>query len=584
MTTDVNSVTEIAKAEVSAIFSVMGIRKVVIIDDAFSASPEIENLIASCLAISNSDETVKLRSHEYLRGIDFDVGDQDVLAIDLRKAISDLDANKRQVLGAFLTDLSDGNIDFESDSRNQLESILEPYSPQFLSLSDWKSKKNELLSTASISETLFLFDQDMSHGGGGEQEGIQIIAELLGTQTQPQLFCALLTHTVQPDYEYEKIESLSQEHRLEEHKDRLVVISKGHLQKDLRAFAFRLKRVAVAPKCRQLKMAVGLVIEQAIQEAKKSIESLNVYDFEQIVFQSSYLEGIWEPDTLIRLFNLFHRCKARELAVSNTDIIKAAEAIRNVVEIPYKPADAPKSSSTAIRRLEFFEKGDYINSHHLPIELGDIFQKGTSNKNLYVLIGQPCDLMVRSEGKRSGCKEAILAEICAKRNAMNEMWFELPCFNQDDHTSSWVKFRDTVAVPLMVLDLAVFNKAGECKVSLADINPGVLSQSWKKRLVVLKADYQNFFDRFERFTSSLKGPKTNEALGNIQRSFLGGGDFASPSFDLMGKEVKFNLKRVGRLREPLASSMLRRYSLYLSRDAFEHDFTTEMHAFSATNR
>ena len=50
-----------------------------------------------------------------------------------------------------------------------------------------------------------------------------------------------------------------------------------------------------------------------------------------------------------------------------------------------------------IQHKELYENPSYINKNHLPIELGDIFKKGSKK---YILLAQPCDLMIRSNGKR----------------------------------------------------------------------------------------------------------------------------------------------------------------------------------------
>ena len=61
----------------------------------------------------------------------------------------------------------------------------------------------------------------------------------------------------------------------------------------------------------------------------------------------------------------------------------------------------PNYNTMALQRLERYELAEYLNSHYIPIELGDIFQKMGDSAKRYVLLAQPCDLMVRTDGKRN---------------------------------------------------------------------------------------------------------------------------------------------------------------------------------------
>ena len=78
---------------------------------------------------------------------------------------------------------------------------------------------------------------------------------------------------------------------------------------------------------------------------------------------------------------------------------------RRVSTIPEKVAAAlgeggPSPGALRIQRYETYESDGELNGFHVPIELGDIFEKVT-NRRRYILLMQPCDLMVRGNGKRS---------------------------------------------------------------------------------------------------------------------------------------------------------------------------------------
>jgi hypothetical protein len=77
-----------------------------------------------------------------------------------------------------------------------------------------------------------------------------------------------------------------------------------------------------------------------------------------------------------------------------------------------------------VRRLEWFEDEADVNGQYLPIELGDLFRIGGKTDKLFVLVAQPCDLMVRQDGKQPGTRHhtvshAMLLE-AAPVNATSE--------------------------------------------------------------------------------------------------------------------------------------------------------------------
>jgi len=568
-----------AREAARSLFSVMNIKRVIVVDDVLSTPFMAADVIGQCVAYLNAGKVAVLQAVSELAGIDFEIADREVLTTNLRALIEPMEEAVRRSVAVQLADAKDDKNDAENASRTQLENILQDFEVRCLSLAQWNAEKAGLLGDATAAATLFLFDQDMSQAEGTEVgsavEGIRIIAGLLTENPERAIYCALITHTVPAGHEYEAINVLAKEHGIEGAKDRLVVISKAHLRDDPMAFAFRIKRAAIAPRCGELKSMVLTVVKEAVEHARKELESLNVYDFEQIVFQSSYLEGVWEPDTLIRLFNLFHRREARAKAIAHDGIRDTADAVRQVIEIPFKPDDAPKSSSSAIMRLEMFEDADYLNTHHLPLELGDIFQ-GKKGR-LFVLVVPPCDLMVRSDGARPGCDEAALAGVFDANTAGEKLWFKLPYFDASTFTTKWVRLSKPAVLPLRVLDLTVFDNEGKSKMRFDQPAPKGLIPSWTKRYDRLASELRDIHTKYAGLTAGLEGNQKNEALRHVRISMTGGGSQFPGDIDMNNNEISYNLKRVGRLKEPFASALLRAYSAFVSREAYEHPFTSAIH-------
>ncbi|MGW8178799.1 MAG: hypothetical protein ACWGQW_08555, partial [bacterium] len=415
-----------AKSHVGSLFDIMQIRRVVIVDDAFAASPAVPDLVGKCLSLAREGKVDELRAIEEFRDVPFQE-DEEVWRAMLERALDGFgeEDRKRVAVALVAGDEADGGD--EEESYNILSELFSEYEVFTLSLQAWEDGQPELLKEDVCGETLFLFDRDMQQGGGHANQGIEIIAGLLTRAGAPSLYCGLLTRTVDPESESNAWGEHTDQYGLEGVKDRFVVVSKEHLHKDVRQFAQRLKRVAIAPRCEKLRNRVAEVIEEAGDSAKSELAKLSVYDFEQIVFQSSFLEGVWEPDTLIRVFTLFHRRAALAQAYTDDEINEVATEVRRVVSIPWKSEEDAEPSSREIQRMEIYEDGEYLRRCHMPIELGDVFKKKNGNRH-FVLLAQPCDLMVRSNGKRARLKNGVLVEIKKKPPRDKSGGFELCLF------------------------------------------------------------------------------------------------------------------------------------------------------------
>lgn len=565
-----------AKDNIQLLFRLMGIDRVVVVDDVFSASPDSDSIVGQCRAMIAAGKKEVLPTLPQLTALKVDTDDEQVIIRQVRGSIDSLQADQRKALAVRLADLM-GQDHGEEKTLTELQELLAGYNIQLLSGPEWESKKPELLKDGMRESTIFLFDQDFSPAGGHATQGMDVIAGLMNDASAEGILCGLLTHTVAGDREFEAWNALAESNNIVPHKDRFTVIAKTHLQNDPTAFVARVKRVAITGKCDALKRATATSLSGAHKEAERSLNEMNVFDFEQIVFQSSYLEGVWEPDTLFRVFALFHRRAARALAKKDTTIRKLADDVRRVIQIPYRPEDAPQSTSWKIQRLEIFEDGDFLNGHLSPIELGDVFQR-TTGKKRFILLGPPCDLMVRSNGNRGGTKAVVLAEITAKDPQGKEGFYKIPYYGEEDGKPGWVKFRETAAIQICILDLCAVQTDGVSRISRDEAAPSGLIPAWRARHAILKDEASNIVERFELMKKKL--PSGSADIEKVLSASLTGSvsGIVNGAIDIREKTVAYDIKRIGRVKGPAATALLKAYALYLSRDAFEHSLTTAIHS------
>ena len=88
-----------------------------------------------------------------------------------------------------------------------------------------------------------------------------------------------------------------------------------------------------------------------------------------------------------------------------------------------------------VRRLEDYEESENINKYYMPIDLGDIFEKPGGKQ--FILVGQPCDLMGRLDGKRDHSVSEITTSRIEKRPTA---FHELRHFDSQSGEGVYVSF------------------------------------------------------------------------------------------------------------------------------------------------
>ena len=421
-----------------------------------------------------------------------------------------------------------------------------------LSPSQWEAQKDQLLLDSKDQRTLFLFDRDFSNAGGDSEGGIKIIASLLARNDTESLICGLLTHTVTPETQPQQWDALSKTHGIP--RDRFVVIPKLHLSKAPILFAQTLKFAALSPDFTELKRKTKEIIAAAATAAADRVEAVSIYDLDHIVFQVSADEGLWEPDMLFRLHAMFHRLESRRLAHDGRALEAIAAKLRTVSGIPTRCDLLPTPDSAwALQREELYELDDHINRNHLPLELGDIFERvGGDSVKKYILLGQPCDLMVRGDGKRHPELHRVpLAEV-VPADKMPHYSEEMPYFDASPSKKWFVKLKTVHFVRGCLLDLCVFNQDGVARLAVDGNAPAGMRPAWTARHDILSRHWGRAVRK-----ADMLAPVANEsqAVTQVKQQVardLGGllfdDDLFKGSLAEAGgvRSVTYNCKRVGR--------------------------------------
>jgi hypothetical protein len=614
--------TQLAKKAISEIFQAVRISRTVFVDDHLS-EVGVDKAIALIAQLNPSE----VQLVEGLESIDFD-DDIDMWSGTLRQTWDQLDRSKHAKIYSRLTEIA-GDISPLLDDENSepgkiisddfaMARLREMIPGELIPLTpiEWDAQSKTLLEETKFSRTLFLFDEELHKGGGRRNLGNQYIQEILEEVEMDNAICGLISNLFRTEGEVATYESLK-DRGLDP--DRIVPLSKDNLQDPAR-FAERIKLTAISPSCKELRDKVAEIEALAYARAKERIADFNIYLFDKIIFKGPNREGTWEPETLFRLHGIFQRKEARRLALSEDSIHTLAAKIRVVSQIytgieqmptnqckPGLQANTPIDEATAIdqptgaessmdsapsltkvlldawhiQREELYDDGDYLNIYHLPIELGDIFEKTSGQKagTRYFLIAQPCDLMVRPEtgARRAGVTDVVLAEMSQDQPhdkkgqpMQSESYYELPYFDKTDGKTWYVDFRKTVTVRLFMLDLCVYNADGTSRFTVDKDCPKTVLLAWKKAYEGLNKKIEKAIDTSNKLADKKYSnlPQEIRQLGipKVSEKELFVGKIETEN------TLSYDIKRIGRLNHVHAAAALLKFSAYTSRPAFELDF------------
>lgn len=561
---------ERTKASLKKLISSLSIGRIVCIDDQYAVQ-SVDELLPVLMELSQLD------LEETFRGQEFQFAeDKSIRRQTIRGLFSNAPAEvKRRTTERF----APPSAARDAGAAAVLSQVLEEGSFLTLSPSEWEQRKDEILAAEPDQRTLLLFDQDLTRDTQVNTSGIALIQNALANDASGRLMCGLLTHTATLANYQDKWQEHAQRTGID--KERFLVVPKEALDSDLQGFVRMLKLVALAPDCQKLRKQVSVLFAAAAENAMQKMDGLSPFDLEHLVFKISHEEGLWEPDTLFRLFGIYHRSCIRGPAHESPELRSVVERIRSVSQVPVTVEDGDEHCSRTgaeLQQLELYEPGTYINQLHLPLEVGDIFRKtdGGSTKH-FILLAQPCDLMVRANGKR-GVEEILLAEIVAggdERDYSEAIHY----FGDDPKEKHWVLLKRTHMVSSLALDLCVFSEQGVSAMAIPCDCPRGLCTSWQARFIEVQKQVAGLFRKYCGFGRTLNA--ANQALLGQMRAATaaefpprsGNTDVFRGTVTLAPERnaLAFNCQRVKRLERSRALALAVAYANCLTRPGFQRD-------------
>lgn len=462
----------------------------------------------------------------------------------------------------------------------------------------WKERRKELLSNVNR-ETLVIIDREFRVGGRAIKEGDEILKDVAAAVGH-DVNIVMLTHSVTPQGAEALRTELASDGQVEVH--RFSVMAKGGAGDAAVRLQHSVRIVMTHRTCFSLVKVISDVMSAGIRSAQSELLDQSVYDLDMVLFEKSLEEGASEADVVTRLVALRQRVEVDRHFAKDHECFRQVEALRRLRGI----AELSKEISTESgalrilpewRRAEVFDPGSMINARHAPLTCGDVFQ-AAGQTNCWILLAQPCDISVRKDGKRKSeqaflvlakpvlnddehkAEEAIaaarraigandhqtaLAQLDALKHmiekkatgAPTQRFFRVPALIDENEWQ--LDFNAWTVVNLPCLDLAVFNSDGSLALKVDMQPPTALLPGWKRRL--------------ENATGELK-----KANGNIPKGWVLAFDSVLPKREgkLAQGELRFQYRRIGRIRSPRSIAAYAAFTSFQARAAFDHDFAEKL--------
>ncbi len=413
---------------------------------------------------------------------------------------------------------------------------------------------------------MVLIDYDLK---GFVKNGDQLLESIANDDN---ILCGVFSRTFSIDEEIKKWEERN-------FNKNIYPISKKRFDGDDESLMVQgLKNVIWLKQIEKVKEMAGNAVNEACAVLENGMKSIDPATFNRMVIVSSKVEGCWEFESLSRIIMVYLN-KGLKQGIKK----QFAAFQQNTNSI--RALDGPNSSEiindeilNLIRGGEWFDEIDYVNQVYSPISNGDIFQIG--NK-YYILLGQPCNLSIRPEGKRGyDLDQAFLLPLTTKDKAEEKLYlsegtkgdFQYPFKNDYFH----ILFSDRKRVSLSLLDLVSYNANG-----LAEIDINVNCDHLDGREIMqenMLLRYNKILEKIAKYKNACdtidnKIEKRQKAaiLRFFCKSYEMGDEKVVKKPTISGTMIKFDVKRVGRYNSYGAHVLLQQFMSYMSRPEFPGD-------------
>lgn len=585
----------VARRAITDMLEILGIQRVISIDDEHlddDSTYDPDRVVAMLQAGGLTLDSLVM--DPILASI-FTDPDGEVLEVDaavdaVRAGVTDEASRQLALMTARAADEDEtpGVLDPEEATdvsiRPLLEQLFADHNYEALTLTEWNAAGGKAAIDGSVS-TLVLVDRDFSHEGLAAEAGDQVVADLIRAGGGSVRAC-MLTHSTNTEVdERQREQEVSQAQQLAV--GALVVLSKTGLRDEPVKFAAKFRRMLLLEHLAALRGIIGSALEAGLAASHARLENLN--EFEMISMLGSAIEeGSHEPDHILRLLQADARRAIQDRVRPDGQTVDVLHPLHRALDLDFRPLGLDDSGDLeTIELAEMYDDADFLASTVQPIEPGDVFQivnaaealggHRPSSRHHLVLLAQPCDVVVRGSGSRGSNvpPHMVLARVQRlKRDdssaAMKRGNVFLPRFPGDQGGARLIKLAEVVHVPVLALDLCVFDPGGYSRMSVGDVVSPRASWSWSSRHMRLQERVKDIVDLaaalgLDSLAADNAATVTRGLTGCVQVT----GASVEAAISVANTRVAFGLRRVARLNDAATRSLLIQATHHQGRPADE---------------
>lgn len=322
----------------------------------------------------------------------------------------------------------------------------------------------------------------------------------------------------------------------------------------------------------EIKSSICDIFNKSSENTTTNLEELDPASFDYIIIYKSQNEGCWEFEIIEQLLitileNNIHKLMEKPDVHSHfQELTKKIKKIRE-----FRTSLKPHTELlTDLTRLQVYQSGSYINSVFSQISNGDIFE---INGTKYMLVCQPCNLVIRKDGNRTITDYVTLLPIEAEDKNIKNC---CKLYHLKGEQKQIVNFNNSIKVSPIVLDLVSYNKDGRAIIDLnIDDNAReyyhLMQENMRIRYATIKEVISSYI-YYKNLISKSNIPKIEkEKLYNMVEYPYELATNHCVKISAENQCVDFGIKRIERYRDIHSQIVLNEYSNYLSRQALPTD-------------
>lgn len=577
--------TDSPEEKLAKLFVGASVTRIIFVDDDFDADDDalvlsavLEKLEKDCYLVDVLDLLASFGIHV------FDVTGQphekDVIANSLR-AFWDVAEEGAKCDLCDKIGLPDTRQDTKAVSR-KLEEIaleIEALTVNCFSIKDWDHNKESILGKVDGddgSNTLIFFDKDLKYSAYGEDGGNTLINEVLESGND-SLFPGIFTgEATDVNEELEKTVELSGQGILAPVVGKYRIYDMEKFKQGVELFLVlngldALKRLIVEAYCDTAEISQLFMAEADYYTAYEAV-------------CGSKREGVFLGDELRRILERLHFERYGGLIRDRYVCDRKAKMLDNIANISLPDIlHVSDEKRNEVRRKDTYVEGAQLSWSGMPIDIGDIFKitDTAENTRYYILLSQPCNLAVRSNGKRTASPKSLTLVQIKEDNGEGSLDVQekrgrvyrdiVPIVGE--WANCYIDFAEQMHIPPEILDLCVCDPSGRSRIATTTTkNPRTVEPGWERLLVKLREKYTGQIGEYARLTALLPSemdPDNKAVLEQvILRNAFGLNDCWLGIEMASDNEVAYGIERIGRLRESYSHGLLIEYARYQSRPGY----------------